>query len=223
VIARRRRNRHDGQSIVEFAMVLPILMLFFMGMTEVGFAMYNYLRLAGANREGARLASRGRFEDHTVAEHIVAAGGSRSVGGVQEPNLKTGGTDANTGIILTRYTIPLDPSEPIPGPNIYISGTITYEDGGSPVIRPIEVSDSRLSDLTVEELFAYLDYRRGISGEIQEYRESVDFEVSDYETFVIVETFFAHKTLTRYLPFLGEHIQLSFDSTLRILEDSRLD
>ena len=55
------RGRHDqpasGQSLVEFAMVLPIIVLLIAGFIEIGRAVFAYNGLTNAAREGARLAA----------------------------------------------------------------------------------------------------------------------------------------------------------------------
>lgn len=48
-----------GQSVVEFALILPILLLFILGMVEFGRFYNAWLMVSHASREGARLASLG--------------------------------------------------------------------------------------------------------------------------------------------------------------------
>ncbi|MBN1247315.1 MAG: pilus assembly protein [Anaerolineae bacterium] len=218
---RRRRCWGDGQSIVEFALVLPLLLLFFIGMTEIGFAMYSYIRVAGANREGARMASRGRFSDDTVFRQVVAAGGLREVGGGTEPNLRTTGLDTNTGIIITHVDITVETGDI--DTRTSVSGTLTLIDDGEPETRWILPADSKLNQLTHDEWLALKDKWTSVSRDIVDYRDQEEFEVLDVETFVIVETFYSHETLTDFLPFLNERMQLYFESTMRVMEDSRLD
>ncbi len=43
-----------GQSLVEYALVLPILLLLLVGIMEFGIAVFNYNTIANAAREGAR-------------------------------------------------------------------------------------------------------------------------------------------------------------------------
>lgn len=43
-----------GQSLVEFAIILPILMLLVMGIIEFGMMLNSYLAIQNASREGAR-------------------------------------------------------------------------------------------------------------------------------------------------------------------------
>jgi Flp pilus assembly protein TadG len=51
--ASRRAAREAGQELVEFALILPLLLLF-LGIIEVGRLMFSYSTIANAAREGAR-------------------------------------------------------------------------------------------------------------------------------------------------------------------------
>lgn len=64
-LARCRR----GQSVAEFAMVLPVVMLVFLGMVELGNAYDRVHGLAAISREGANIAARGT----PLAETLDAA------------------------------------------------------------------------------------------------------------------------------------------------------
>ena len=48
-----------GQSLLEFALALPVLLILFLGLIEVALALRAQLVLTNANREAARYASRG--------------------------------------------------------------------------------------------------------------------------------------------------------------------
>jgi hypothetical protein len=71
-----------GQSLVELALIFPILLLFFVGLIEVGWALHSYLVMANANREGARFAARGQsifvegegdITNRVIAERVWAS------------------------------------------------------------------------------------------------------------------------------------------------------
>ena len=49
------RRSESGASAVEFALLLPVLMMILFGITEFGFALYRQSILTNASREGARL------------------------------------------------------------------------------------------------------------------------------------------------------------------------
>ena len=53
---RRKLKREDGQSMVEFALILPIFLLILCGIIDFGWLFYNQLSLNNACREGARYA-----------------------------------------------------------------------------------------------------------------------------------------------------------------------
>jgi hypothetical protein len=92
-------NLRRGQSFVEMAITLPIILLVFFGMVEVGFGAHSYLVVTNASREGARFGSRGV---HVPIDDITA---------VVETALESGlevvydGAGANTTIIITQIDI----------------------------------------------------------------------------------------------------------------------
>ncbi len=47
-------RREQGQSLVELALILPFLLLLFLGTVDVGKGFKNYIALTNATREGAR-------------------------------------------------------------------------------------------------------------------------------------------------------------------------
>lgn len=51
-----RDKKEDGQSIVEFALILPVFLLILCGIIDFGWMFYNQLTLNNACREGARYA-----------------------------------------------------------------------------------------------------------------------------------------------------------------------
>ncbi|MEA2016599.1 MAG: TadE/TadG family type IV pilus assembly protein [Actinomycetota bacterium] len=56
-----------GSSAVEFAIILPILIMLILGIVQFGVAYNNYIALTHAAREGARLASVGLHEEDPAA------------------------------------------------------------------------------------------------------------------------------------------------------------
>lgn len=51
------RHRARGQSLVEFALVFPIIVLLIAGFVEIGRAVFAYNTIANAARQGARVAT----------------------------------------------------------------------------------------------------------------------------------------------------------------------
>ena len=70
-----RRNDH-GATIVEFAIVMPLLLLLMIGILEVGVAFYDYLTIERATLEGVRTASftgRAVDADCQTVKNVVTA------------------------------------------------------------------------------------------------------------------------------------------------------
>lgn len=53
---RRLKKSQHGAALLEFAIVLPVLLLLVMGILEFGWAFNGWITLTGAAREGARVA-----------------------------------------------------------------------------------------------------------------------------------------------------------------------
>ena len=53
---KRLRRNEKGQALVEFALVMPILLLLLCGIIDFGWIYYNQITLNNAAREGARYA-----------------------------------------------------------------------------------------------------------------------------------------------------------------------
>lgn len=215
---KKLKRRVGGQSIVEFALVLPLLLVLLIGMVEVGSFFYDYLILAVANREGVRFSSRGRFDFPDVAERVIAAGGGREVSDPSphiEHNLRTTGPDANFGMIITSF--PMDEEGELEEDEdgqilitTYVTGTI-MEDGN---MRPITSDDSRIDTGELPE------FHGDISRRINEMREDAEFDPQPTEI-VVVETFLSHNILlpgTQIINF-PDPMALYFVSSMRVLRD----
>ena len=61
----RRRDRSRGQSLVEFSLVIPIILLVIVGFFEIGRAVFAYNTIANAARQGARVAMVNQLADVT--------------------------------------------------------------------------------------------------------------------------------------------------------------
>ena len=66
-----QRNRESGQTMVEFALILPTLAILLFGIIQFGIAFNNYLAVTDAVRAGARQAA--------VARHLPAGERESSV------------------------------------------------------------------------------------------------------------------------------------------------
>lgn len=59
-----------GQSLVEFALLIPLLIIILMAIIEFGFMFNAYITISNASREGARLGSLGG-SDAAVIERVA--------------------------------------------------------------------------------------------------------------------------------------------------------
>ncbi len=63
-----KTKNQRGASAVEFAIILPILVMILFGMFQFGIAYNNWIALTHAAREGARLAAVGAFDEQAVRD-----------------------------------------------------------------------------------------------------------------------------------------------------------
>lgn len=59
----KRYLRERGSSLVESALILPAMLVLFLGIAEVGFFLLSYVQVVNATREGARHGSLCRLND----------------------------------------------------------------------------------------------------------------------------------------------------------------
>ena len=75
---RRAVRDTEGSEVLEFALVLPILLVVMGGIVDAGFLFNNYEVVTNAAREGARLGALPGFDDDDVIDRVndyLAAGG----------------------------------------------------------------------------------------------------------------------------------------------------
>ena len=66
-MTKRIKKSEKGQSMVEFALVLPLLLILLFGILEFGLIFNSYLTITHASREGARIASLGGTDAEVIA------------------------------------------------------------------------------------------------------------------------------------------------------------
>lgn len=94
--AKRRRKRSHGQSLVEFAVVLPVFLLILCGILDFGFALYSRMSVINAAREGARAAS--VAPDHTTIDSTATA---RAVAAASSSGLTVTNPDVTVTCVAT--------------------------------------------------------------------------------------------------------------------------
>ena len=124
---RNSRDRERGQTFVELALTLPIILLLFFGMIEIGFATHSYMVVANAAREGVRFGARGVHVPLSDITSIVETGLSKSI------SVDFTGVEANTAIIVTQIDLDQDGSYVVYDRIIYGDLTAT-----SAICEPID-------------------------------------------------------------------------------------
>lgn len=78
-----------GTQMIEFAIILPVLVLMFAGTTELGRLFYQYTTLAKATRAGARYLSTvpNVTNSTTAAKNVVLCGNAAGCGGAGQPSV----------------------------------------------------------------------------------------------------------------------------------------
>jgi len=67
-----QRQTQAGQEVVEFALILPVLILLLLGIIEFGVLMYSYNSIAHATREGARVGVIGTASTDMIIDAVLA-------------------------------------------------------------------------------------------------------------------------------------------------------
>jgi len=102
---KKRLNNEKGQSMVEFALIMPILLLIIVGIIEFGFMFSSFLTLTNASREAVRALSLGSTD---------ASATQRA-------------KDSSMNLDPTQLVVIINPSGSTRSPGDSVTVTITYE------------------------------------------------------------------------------------------------
>jgi Flp pilus assembly protein TadG len=100
----RRCRADEGAQLVEFALVLPLLLLVVLGIAEFGFLFQRYEVITNAAREGARMAVLPGYSS-PIGQAAVAARVQAYVAAGRVP--VSSGTPGNPTVLLANATIPV--------------------------------------------------------------------------------------------------------------------
>jgi Flp pilus assembly protein TadG len=78
-VFRTAYKREDGNSMIECAILMPILILLFVGAAEVGRMFYTYTTLAKATKVGARYISTSRLATGTSTERTQVSNEAKNL------------------------------------------------------------------------------------------------------------------------------------------------
>jgi Flp pilus assembly protein TadG len=118
----QRLRRDEGQAIVEFAIVLPILVLLVFGITQFGMAFRNYLAITDAARVAARAAAVKRTSSPCTAARTAVQNTVSAAQWAQVSSRITCSAGANVGDQV-KITIKYPYSIGLPG--VSASGELT--------------------------------------------------------------------------------------------------
>lgn len=116
----RLKKDEKGQSVVEFAILLPILLLLLMGIIQFGIIFSAQIALTNAAREGARAASVGKNEAE-VKERVMDAIEGHSTLDLMKDNITVEYPDSvgkEVKVIITDASINLI----VPVPDVFVPG-----------------------------------------------------------------------------------------------------
>jgi Flp pilus assembly protein TadG len=96
--------RDRGAAAVEFALLLPVLLLVIFGMIDFGRALNTQITLTQAAREGARLAALGASASTVTSRATAAATGLSPVTVTVVDSCATGAGDSADAIVKVQYS-----------------------------------------------------------------------------------------------------------------------
>ena len=107
-LRRRLAVYQHGQSLVEMAIITPILIIMFIGVFEVGWALRGYLVLANTNRETVRYAVKNGVLDYSTKDPTAVGYDkvlSHTIDSLAGQLPLEFGADANTTLIISHFVI----------------------------------------------------------------------------------------------------------------------
>ncbi len=141
-IQRRKRiqtpGHPEGQSAVEMALILPVILVLLFGIASSGFMFFAYIQVSNAAREGARAGSLYRITQfdtgwtlaQTVQNAIYNPGTGQSALGYLPINASSFVVTSDVVTTLTdgnpADSCPLDASNPCPGDRLNVQVTYRY-------------------------------------------------------------------------------------------------
>lgn len=119
-----RRKRDSGQSLVEFALVLPVFLLLLAGIIDFGFMFYSRITVINAAREGARSAVTA-IDNPTSIPSLVTSNVSATASGLVAADL----SDTATCVALSQASCDFAAGgqpDPLPGDAVRVTVSYTY-------------------------------------------------------------------------------------------------
>jgi len=105
--ARKPTRGEHGQAAVEFALVLPVLLLITLVVCQVALSLNCYLVVTSASREGARRGAETNDTDAARKGAMSAAGGLPGTGPEVEVSFPEGRAKGSPVVVTVAYRMPL--------------------------------------------------------------------------------------------------------------------
>src|SRR5689334_977092 len=134
-----RRQRTRAQSMVEFALVLPLLLLLVVGIIELGYALFVYVEVQNAGREGARAAAVRACPNLTNYQEIANLTRARMPVFINFANI-------NSQVAYNGTVVDLDVMNPAPSP--VVANPLATQNFGNPITVTVQYSFQLLDPLT---------------------------------------------------------------------------
>jgi Flp pilus assembly protein TadG len=156
-----RPHRSGGQSLVEFALVIPIIILLIVGFVEIGRAVFAYNTIANAARQAVRVAVVNQISDVTDCDE------TRPVEDPYEPHWSLRGcaiaaaaplgiTTANVSVSYTPPASTTLSCSPVLHVGCLAAVTVTYQyTPSTPFVSSLigPISMTQTSEMPVERVF----------------------------------------------------------------------
>jgi Flp pilus assembly protein TadG len=83
----KRRKTDSGQAVVEFAVILPVLLMILFAILQFGIVFNNYIQVTAAAREGARKAAVSRSLGTAAAETAATSSAKSAAPGLKQSSI----------------------------------------------------------------------------------------------------------------------------------------
>jgi Flp pilus assembly protein TadG len=83
----KRRTNESGQAVVEFAVILPVLLMILFAILQFGIVFNNYIQVTAAAREGARKAAVSRSLGTAAAETAATTSAKAAAPGLTQSSI----------------------------------------------------------------------------------------------------------------------------------------
>jgi hypothetical protein len=126
------RSPPRGGAIIEFALVLPFLVLLTVGLFDLGFALYQEMQVEAAAEAGAQYAARNGWNPAAIGAAVAGATGTSGISATPAPSRVCGCPDV-TPLPVADWVVDhcspavTCPSGNVPGVYVSVSAQLQYQ------------------------------------------------------------------------------------------------